>query len=458
MSGQSNTALRAAALALLLALVIVACNLAVGTAPTATSATTATTAPTQTSVVHAATLPPVTLTATPPPPSPTPTDTEVPPPEPLLHLVYVDGGDAWYSDGLGSVRRLTDMGSVNRALVTEDGLRVALLLRDPESNTAELQVIRTDGTGLATLLRPADFDRLHPLGEALHITPSQLGLIPGSHTLLFNNRAVFEGPGLAKFDDLFSLDLDSGELTPLLPPGSGGDFWFSPDGRRLALVRPDSLGMVRTDGSDPQLQALRYPPVITYSEYSFYPIPVWSPDSSLVQVVIPSQDPFAAHPGGKVWRVLVAGGPPQVLREFEGDFFRPQGPAPLLSPNLAWLAFRRAGASFGESRLVLASLLDGGESVYDRGSIQWGGWGPDSAHFIYTKDGGTALQLGALGAEPQPLAEGIGLRWLDADRFLYLRGTPGDYAIVLQQLEGSPLPLAFPAGNTVTFDVTVPSP
>lgn len=431
----------------MLLIAALACNLP--GSPVATHAPSPTAPPTATRA-RAATLIPA--SPTPLPPSPTPTDTQTPTPTPLLHLVYVDGGNAWYSDGLGAARQLTRSGLVSQAWVTDDGMLAALLLRDAESDTAELQVIRTDGADLLTLLRADDFDRLHPLDGALHITPSQLGLIPRSHTLLFNNRAVFEGPGLAKFDDLFSLDLDTGELTPLLPPGSGGDFWFSPDGERLALVRPDSLGLVRSDGGEPQLRAFRYPPVITYSEHAFYPMPVWSPDSSLVQMIIPSEDPFASRSEGEIWRIPVSGGPPQFVRQLNGDFFRPQALAPLISPNLAWLAFRRPGATFGESQLVIASMLDGGDQVYDRGVIQWAGWGPDSLHFVYTKDGETALQLGRLGAEPQLLAEGTRLRWLDAHRYLYLLGTPGEWSIVLAEAEGREQPLAFPTGDSVTFD------
>jgi len=431
----------------LLLLAALACNLPGSAPPSPTAPPTAL----ATAEIAAAL---ATATFTPAPPAPTPTSTPEPTAVPLFHLVFADGGDAWYSDGLGPARRLTGGGGIGEVFLSDDGRLVALLLRDPTDDTAELQAIQTDGSDRRTLLRAEDFDRLHPLEGFLHITPSRLAFVPGTHTLLFNTRAVFEGPGLAKFDDLFALDFDSGALTPLLPPGSGGDFWFSPDGSHLALVRPDSIGVVGADGSDPHLRSLSFLPVITYSEYSYYPVPVWSPDASLLRVVIPSQDPFAPRTGGDVWNVPADGSPPTHVRELSGDLFRPQAAAALVSPDLAWLAFTRSGGS----QLILTLLVDGAETVYDRGTIQWTGWAPDSRHFVYSTEGGAALQLGLLGSPPSPLAAGIGLRWLDGDTFMYLSGSPGSWSIMLGGLEEAARPLASPAGDFVSFDVAGPSP
>ena len=444
----------AGAPALLLLLAALACNLP-GSAPPSPTAPPTAPAAAATAEIAAAL---ATATFTPVPPTPTPTSTPEPTAVPLFHLVFADGGDAWYSDGLAPARRLTGGGGISEVFLSDDGQLAALLLRDPVNDTAELQVIQTDGSDRRTLLRAEEFDRLHPLEGFLHITPSRLAFVPGTHSLLFNTRAVFEGPGLAKFDDLFALDGDSGVLTPLLPPGSGGDFWFSPDGGRLALVRPDSIGVVGADGGDPHLRSLTFLPVITYSEYSYYPLPVWSPDSSLLRVVIPSPDPFASRTGGDVWNIPADGSPPMHVRELSGDLFRPQAAAALISPDLAWLAFTRNSSTPGGSQLILTLLVDGAETVYDRGTIQWTGWAPDSRHFVYSREGGAALQLGQLGSPPSPLAAGIGLRWLDGDTFLYLSGSPGSWSIMLGGLGEAARPLAAPAGDFVSFDVAASSP
>jgi hypothetical protein len=372
-------------------------------------------------------------------------------------MVFVDGGDAWYTDGRGTARRLTDGGGISEVFLSDDAQWAALLLRDPQLDTAELQVVRTDAPARRTLMRAEDFDRLHPLEGFLHITPSRLAFIPGTHTLLFNSRAVFEGPGLAKFDDLFSLDVESGALTPLLPAGSGGDFWFSPDASRLALVRPGSIGVIGVDGSNPVLQSLTFPPVITYSEYAYYPLPVWSPDSSLLRVAVPDHDPFAPSPGGAVWNIPAGGESPVRLREISGDLFRPQAAAPLISPDLAWLAFTRETTSPGVSELIILSLADGAETVYDRGAIQWMGWAPDSRRFIYSRPGGASLQLGELGSEPSVLPAGTGLQWLEGATYLFLSGAPGSWSIVLGRLDAPAIPLVSPAGDFVSFDAA-PAP
>jgi hypothetical protein len=215
-SGAARRLALAGAPALLL-LAALACNLP-GSAPPSPTAPPRAPAATATAEIAAALATATFTPRAPPDPDQPPEPTAVP----LFHLVFADGGDAWYSDGLGPARRLTGGGGISEVFLSDDGRLAALLLRNPVNDTAELQAIRTDGSDRRTLLRAEDFDRLHPLEGFLHITPSRLAFVPGTHTLLFNTRAVFEGPGLAKFDDLFALDYDSGALTAVDGAGSAG--------------------------------------------------------------------------------------------------------------------------------------------------------------------------------------------------------------------------------------------
>jgi hypothetical protein len=274
-----------------------------------------------------------------------------------------------------------------------------------------------------------------------------MDFLPGSHTLLFNTRGVFEGPGLAKNDDLLAINAATGQFISLLPRGEGGDFTASPTGDQIALVRPNSLSFADSNGANLRSEVMTFNPVITYSEYFFYPLPVWADDS--VVIAVPQQDPFFAEEPGSVWEVNVE---PQILTRPDGDLFGPQREFPIVSPDGSKLAFFRAADAAGEQHLVIQELDNGDETIYDTGPIQWKGWGPDSNRMVYAKGTGFDLYLGELGAPPAPLAPGTGLRWINANEYLYVAGDPGGWTLMLGDLAGGTTPLAMLSGTFVTFD------
>ena len=246
------------------------------------------------------------------------------PSAPSLRVVFTDNGNLWLRDDLQPALPLTDFGSVAEVALSHDGSLIAYVLRDPLEGTAELRSVRADGTGDQALLTAANFDALYVLGERIHTTLSQWAFVPGTETLLFNTRGVFEGPGIAKNDDLLAIHARTGERTLLLNPGAGGDFTHSPDNSQLALVRPDSIGFASIDGSNPRAEVLEYPPVMTYSEYFFYPLPVWSSDGSAVLAAIPAEDPFATPSTGTLWWVPSDGSSPSAGPTLAGTCFAPK--------------------------------------------------------------------------------------------------------------------------------------
>ncbi|MGH2621415.1 MAG: TolB family protein, partial [Anaerolineales bacterium] len=273
----------------------------------------------------------------------------------------------------------------------------------------------------------------------------------GTHRVLFNTRGVFEGPGLAKSDDLLALEADSGELIQLLAPGQGGDFTLSPDGTQLAIVRPDSVSFARSDGTDLRAEVLTFTPVITFSEYFFYPRPSWSPEGDSVLVAIPGENPFAESPAGTIRRVPAAGGSPSVLASISGDLFRPQGEAQLISPDGTTVAYLRAGAFSGEEELVLYRPATGESFTVATGTLQWKGWAPDSLHFAYTQGSGLDLFVGEVGTPPTALGSAASLRWINDRQYLVLLGVPGAWTLTLGELSAAPLPLVDVLGSDGAF-------
>ena len=363
-----------------------------------------------------------------------------------LRVAYTDDGNLWaVIKGLGPVQ-LTDTGGISDVRLSDDGEWIAYVVRDPDQDTADLHSIQFDGSSSQILLDEAGFDTLYPLEGFVHTTLSNMDFLPGSHTLLFNTRGVFEGPGFAKNDDLLSINAETGQFTALLPHGEGGDFTASPTGNQIALARPDSLSFVDANGANLRPEVLTFSPVITYSEYFFYPLPVWS-DGSVV-LPVPQQDPFFAAEPATVWSV---NGEAQVIAEPTGDLFAPQRELPIVSPDGMHLAYFRELGEPGEQQLVIERLDNGEQVIYDTGSLQWKGWGPDSYLFAYAKGSGLDLYLGDLLGEPEPLGSGTGLGWVNASEYLYLAGVPGGWTLTLADIEGNRMPLALISNGVYDF-------
>lgn len=394
-------------------------------------------------------------TSPPAPPAATATEPSSPPTSPPaagFRLAYVDAGDVWYLEEGGAPRRLTDLGEVVDLRLSDDGQRVAFVRQPPpDPRGAELWAVNTDGSEQRMLLSQADFDSLYDLGDFAHIVPSQIEFVPGTHRLLFNTQGTFAGPGLAKSDDLYALDTDTGVLSRLLDPGQGGNFALSPDGRSVALVRPTALGLVAVDGSNLRPDLVTFPSVITYSEFLFYPPVVWKPDSSAFGAVIPSEDPLAPDAYGEAWLVPADGSPPVRLARVNGDLYFPQlGGRSLLSPDLARLAFLRPTTTPNISALLLAASDGSGETVYTTGSLTWLGWGPDSHHFAYLEN--RVLVVAAVGEAAAPLGPAVDARWLGATELLVLSGQRGAWTLSRATVGSAPTPLLSPAGDFVPYD------
>lgn len=392
-------------------------------------------------------------------PSPTNSPEPVDEPDPTASttgrtIVYLDGGNPWLLPQEGGPRQLSTSGSAFDVLISDDGQRVVFLRREAsevETSPAEVRAVNRDGTGEITLLGPADFDALYPLEGMLHNDLSSITFLPGTHQLLLNTRAIPTGPGLLKHDDLLRLDADSGALTTLFPPSEGGDFLPSPDGQRMAIIRPDSISLAATDGTNLRANLVSYEPVLTYSEYQYYAQPIWNQTSSALAVAIPNRDPLADGAYGTIWDIVAASGVATQLSTYEGDFFfAQQFGSSLVSPDLSNLAILRERDAADE---LLLGPAEGAEpSLYDTGSILWHGWAPGGDNWVYSKDNPQQLWLGQWGAAPASLVVGSELEWLDAETFLYMSGERGNWTLRMGQLDGAVTDLAAPSGDFIQFD------
>jgi|GEM_PF-1176544 len=331
--------------------------------------------------------------------------TPTPVPEPPVQVAYLREGNVWlWTEGEGRFTLFEEQGAEGPLRLHPQGKWVAFL-RD-----GHLWVVSRDGDDERALTTGDTFaGHSLPGGaaiEALGFRPYHFAWLPGSDLLLFNTSPILEGPGLLLSDDLWQVDVASGEVTNLLPAGAGGTFTLSPGGRQLVLVRPDVIEVADVDGGN-RRRLLSYEPVLTYSEYRYYATPVWSPDGTALRVAIPPADPLAdLAQGTAIWHLSLSGTPARLLGEIPASPL-PPGANIALAPDLGSVAFLRAREEgSGVFDLLLAPLGDsvGDPAVYAEDVETIDGWSPDGATFLFTPafNGTPRLLLGRPGSAAQP--------------------------------------------------------
>jgi hypothetical protein len=373
----------------------------------------------------------------------------------VLRIAYVSDGDIWLLEEGSAARLLTSSGSAVRVVISDDGAKVAFLrIVDPTgTGHTELRAVNADGTSESVLLSAADLDALYPPLEGTVGTDiSQLAFIPGTHALLFNTFRIPEFIGLIKSDDLWRVEADTGVHSTVLPAGEGGDFAVSPDGSQIMIVTPRQAGLVNIDASSRRPGLISYPLVTTYSEFLFYPVPVWAADSSTAGLVVPSSDPLAPATSGTVWHLPADGGPAVSVGTISANLyinFLYQSP---LSPTLERLAYTRPTADPNIHNLYVADASGGGETLVATGQIDWHGWSPDAAHFIYSVDSPLALQLGSIGGGALAIGSGMCVQWIDASHFLFLSMGDGEATLYRGNLDGTSTALATLSGDPLAYN------
>lgn len=391
----------------------------------------------------------------PPPTAPRPTSVPLPPPCPIsadLKIAYTNGGNIWLISGTNPPAQLTFGGNADRVVISNDGMKLAFTTYDSFTQNSELRVINVDGSGEILLLSQPQLDALYPLDGALHHLVYRMAFQRCSQELLLNTRSTFEGPGLAPHYNLLAIDVNSAVLSTLLAPGTGGDFYLSPDGSRIAISQPQSIHLVNSDGSGYLANRVTFPYVITYSEFQWSPSLVWANNSSALGVVIPSADPLVPNPSGTVWIVPADGSAASALVTLPGQFYFTQAfTSPSFSPDLSKIAYLTPSGTPNIDNLSISNADGSGAVTYDTGELNWEGWNPDSTNFLYTI-GTMSYRMGRLGSPPLPLGTGIDLAWINPGRFLYSSGSFGSWDLMLGVLGGGSTLIASPAGDFIDFD------
>ncbi|MBS1248584.1 MAG: hypothetical protein MAG431_00136 [Chloroflexi bacterium] len=392
------------------------------------------------------------------PESPTATDTPEPTltPSPVLKVAYLSGGNVWlWTEGAGAVQ-LTHAGQATNLSISDDGFVVAFV-REVAYADYELWAVNTDGSDERRLLSVADFDAMPQRDGSIGVAPFQLGWVPGTHTLAFNTRPLYEGPGLFSDNNLHLVDVDGLTHTLLLPNGQGGMFYYSPNGAQIAIITPTDITLVNAGGGN-RREMVTYPNIYTYSEYAYYPEPHWLPGSRALLVAIPPEDPLG-DPGAPtaLWRLPAGGSPAVLIRNVvTAPFFI--SPA-AFSPDGRQVAYlTQVGDETSDRRDLNIMAMDGSStSVYASGTLWFSSWSPDSLNFAYAMDSPTSMKLGQVGAGSRPLTDtgfANNLRWVSADDILFEAGGAGSWEIRRGVPGGSSVQIAYLGDEFPVFDFT----
>jgi len=391
-------------------------------------------------------------TATPPPATAAPATPGVD-----LQIAFTDGqGNLWYWKSGKDPLQLTHSSDVYDFALSPDGSQV-FFSRAVDFVANSLWLINNDGSSEQEVMNPADFEAMERPAQSIGTAPSQLGWVPGKPIAAFSTDHYFNGPGFIAGDDLRLVDGATGQVSTLLQPGKGaGMYFYSPDGSQIALVTPNQIDLINSDGSNRRPAVLKYENVLMYSESPFYAQPVWSTDGNKLRVIVLAHDRLGKpEDPSSVWEIPSSGGKAVKLLDFHLNGL---GPGASISPDLQRLAYFQNVNTGGQQDLHIASLDGSKDDVYATGSLNWVTWAGDSQDFVWTQYGqvgsGRQTFLGRVGQEPIQLGSPqspYDLAWVEGDRFLFLDndgGTPPTWSLYLGTVGGAnQLVAELPAGN-----------
>jgi hypothetical protein len=325
----------------------------------------------------------------------------------------------------GKITRLTNSRDIFEPRLSSDGELIAFL-RPIDDIHLEIWCINRDGSDERKLVSIEDMDMIaggvrDP--SAVAVNPSMdYKWLPSSHTLAFTSQQVYQGPGTNFLNDLILVDADSGELTPLLLAGWGGQFTFSPDGSKIVISQPDKILLASFDGSGYQI-ALTYDPVTTYSEYKYVAAPVWSPDGEYLMVAIPPVNPLAIPTETtELWRLNTNGSPPELLGGVKAVPFIESEIR--FSPDLRWITYLVGDMDSSLREIHIAASDGSGDKVVDQASpLIFQSWAPDSDSFVYALGTDQVNRIAGIEGEKYDLGPDFTgahlVNWINESSFIF---------------------------------------
>lgn len=354
-------------------------------------------------------------------------------------MAYVVDGNLYVQDSGGQPVQLTRSGKDSKPVFLDDGLKLVFLREErvekiENRRSYHLYSINADGSQEQLLVNG---DRLIKFGQTYDefSEMDSFQVLPGSHKLLFNTRQLnqLSGGGFMKQNrDLFIANIDTAELSQIIPPETGGNFGVSPNGKLVwLLTEPRQINIIDLTGNMVRENFAIY--ASSGSDYSTWPWPIWArPDifwseDSKKLMVIPASDPLALSSQRTIYLYSVDG------RSTQEIFFDP----PLtdyhfiVSPDWNWIVYTSKYPSpdpaveskFG---MYVGNLRDGTNRRIDESGLlglpddYFNFWSPDGRYFVVSGENEQhrGRYIGTLQGDFFPVECGYFLGWVDAKHYL----------------------------------------
>ncbi len=397
-----------------------------------------------------------------------------------LSIAYVKDNNVWLWVQGGPHLQLTDTGDAYEVRISPDGCRVAYSrgIPDPAYDASsessvppqviELWMVSSDGSQNQQLAGMDLYGTFAAPPEGAAYNLYHFAWQPGTHTLAFNTRLGFAGPGLALSNDIYLINADTLNLSTLMPPGDGGEFSFSNDGQLVAFSTPTSINVVDTDGSNLRTDLVNFPLVLTYSEYQYYPPIHWTPANNGFMVAVPPEDGLATpqnglYPETSLWYVPLDGTPAFEAGSIQSVWFPIQPVA--FSPDAGRIAYLRpvGDPAANQQELVIALSNGSNESAQlNYPQIKFQSWSPDNSQFMYSyADDTLRLVISDVNASiVAPLAlpatfpaDSLSADWVTDDALVLLLQGPGGFQLSLMGLDGNNQVIDTMNAPGVSYDV-----
>lgn len=326
---------------------------------------------------------------------------------PGLVVAWVDGGDLMRWEG-GEVEQIAEFAAW--PYLSPDGEKIAFTRAGDDGKMLSSSLWLWD----AETRQEKQLFSIHELPTDADSASRWIHKIEwlDSARLLFNT--IYDNPMMFdSLNDLWQVNIETGEVSQLRTMGNGGDFTVSLDGEHIALVIPGTyevsssqISIVNTETFE-GIEMLTFPAVSTASEYHFYPPVFWEADRQALRVAIP--DPDAIYHDGEglpvsLWRVTIHG-ESEKIGEVPASFFG----LPVWSFDGQHLLYmqRIGGATSNTFNLMLAAGDGTNPLVYasgEAGTIGSPRWLPDAPQFVFNQGEVGAYWLGASDTPPTRLA------------------------------------------------------
>jgi hypothetical protein len=240
-------------------------------------------------------------------------------------------------------------------------------------------------------------------------------------------------------------DADTGKWNIEMKSGQAGLVTYSSDGKWMAVSTAEKVTILDADGNPSQAGMLKFSPVITYSEYRYYPVPQWAPDNNHLAVVIPATDPLAEpRQPASIWTLNASGGDPVLQAQVIPQFIGPVS----VSPDLLKMFYvKEVGAKEENRREIRTAMINGQNDrmVFSGGTpITWD-WNPNSEVFAFQPDNTSPVTVSQMNGSVGDLKDTKNIewfKWVDSQTYLFTRNNGGNEEILLGKWGEGSLPIA----------------